>query len=316
MNKLISKFKSLSFEEKTKFSTGFSIVSNSLFAIGKIILSFFQGVFFLVAGLMNLFIMLSKLVCFVGFKNPDKKKFVIRNYLIAAFLFLGGVEYCFYMSRLIFTDVEVMKYDMILGICVALVSFIEMGLAIKGLFNSYGKGHYYRNIKLINLCSALQAIVTTEIALMSFAAGYDSRVIDGIFGLVVGGIILIIALFVIIAPKVSLVDYSRFIYQKRDDQVEITDEKIKIRLTYSRFYKSQYFIGHKKGDQIEGFLSRGKHPFTKWNIFIQILVITLSEILIFPYAIGALVLYFQGKKILTKLDEEMSKIGYYRIDKE
>ena len=60
----------------------------------------------------------------------------------------------------------------------------------------------------------------------------------------------------------------------------------------------------------------GKHPFTKWNIFIQILVITLSEILIFPYAIGALVLYFQGKKILTKLDEEMSKIGYCRIDKE
>ena len=46
------------------------------------------------------------------------------------------------MARLIYTDVDLMKYDMIMGIAVACVSFVEMGIAIKGLFNAYGNKRF------------------------------------------------------------------------------------------------------------------------------------------------------------------------------
>lgn len=43
-----------------------------------------------------------------------------------------------------------------------------MGVAITGIFRTYGKGHYFRNIKIINFCSAYTALVLNEVDLMSF----------------------------------------------------------------------------------------------------------------------------------------------------
>ena len=51
----------------------------------------------------------------------------------------------------------------------------------------------------------------------------------------------------------------------------------------------------------------------KWNIWIKILVFTLSEILIFPYAVGALVSYFKNGKLVSHLDKKMAEIGYIKI---
>ena len=59
MYKLIEKYKNLSFEEKSKLSTLFSVLSNGTFAIGKFILAIiFKNVFFFVAGVLNIFMMI------------------------------------------------------------------------------------------------------------------------------------------------------------------------------------------------------------------------------------------------------------------
>ena len=58
MKRLIKKYKLLSFEKKTVTFTLFAIIFNAILAIGKIILSIFQGVFFLVAGILNIFILI------------------------------------------------------------------------------------------------------------------------------------------------------------------------------------------------------------------------------------------------------------------
>ena len=146
MIKIVNYYRSLTFQEKTVFTAKLSILMNLILGIGKTILSFFFGVFFFVAAIVNYFIMLTKLECYLGIKYPNKKSFEYRNKCIGIFLFIAGLEYAIYMGRMVFTNVSIMDYDMILGIIIACVAFVELAIAIKGCFNSYRKGHYYRNI--------------------------------------------------------------------------------------------------------------------------------------------------------------------------
>lgn len=313
MKNIVKHYRTLTYKEKLVFMTMFSIVLNFILAIGKIILSFFNGVFFLVAGIVNILILISKLQCYLGVKKPNKKSFKYRNNMISIFLSLAGIEYGIYMARLVFTDVSVMDYSAWLSINIALVSFVEMGFAIYGCFKTYGIGHYYRNIKLINMCSALTAMCLTEVALTSFASEVDTRVIDGILGMSVGFVIVLIALFIYLAPIFSIVDKEYNVYKKQEKSDTINTETIEIKLTNSKFYGDYLYVGKVKDDIIEGHIVKGKTPIWKYNIYIKITMIVLSEILIFPYAIGALVFYFKNYKVIDKLDKIMENKGYKKI---
>ena len=312
MLKVINQYRGLSFEEKTIFTTRFSIGMNFLLGIGKVILSFFFGVFFLVAAIVNFFIMLTKLECYYGVKYPEKKSFEYRNKCVGIFLLIAGLEYAIYMARMIFTDVKIMDYDMVLGICVACVSFIELAIAIKGCFNSYGKGHYYRNIKLTSLCSALTAIVLTEVALTSFASETDLRATNGLVGMIVGIIIVLISIYIFIAPRVSIVDREHNVYKLKEGNQPISEKELRVKLTNSRFYRDYVYVGKVDGDIIDGHIIQEKSPIWSWNIYLLILIFVLSEILIFPYAFGALIFHFKSKSIIDKLDRKLLDIGYLK----
>lgn len=313
MIKVINYYRRLPFEEKTIFTTKVSILLNFLLGIGKAFLSFFFGIFFLVAGIVNFFIMLTKLECYLGVRYPEKKSFDYRNKCVGIFLLIAGIEYSIYMARMIFTDVSIMKYDMFLGIIVAVVSFVELAIAIKGCFKSYGKGHYYRNIKLTSLCSALTAIVLTEVALTSFASENDLRVINGVVGMIVGIIIVLISIYVFIAPRVSIVDKEHNVYKLIEDSVSIKEEEIKIKLTRSKFYRDYVYVAKVNDSIIDGHITQEKIPIWNWNIYVLILVFTLSEILIFPYAIGALIYHFKCRNIINILDKKMLDMGYEKV---
>ena len=315
MHEWINKYRSFTFEEKTLFTTKFSIFLNAFLAIVKFVLAIiFKDVFFFVAGVFNIFMMISKLSCFIGV--PKIKSFKFHNNMIGIFLFLSGFQYGVYMTRLVFHNADVMDYDMILGIIVACVSFVEMGIAIKGCFNSFGKGHYYRNIKLINLCSAFTAIVLTEMALMSFASDIDSRRLDGMFGMVISIIIELIAIYIFIAPYISLVDRKHNVYVLKDGCLKLDQDKLIINLTNSKWYGNYYYEAKVENNKINGHIIKGKTPLFKWNIWITILVITLSEILIFPYAIGALIFHFKCSILIKKLDDKLLELGYEKIIEE
>lgn len=286
---------------------------NLMLGIGKVVLSLFFGIFFLVAGIVNFFIMLTKLECYLGVKYPRKKTFEYRNKCVGIFLLISGLEYAIYMCRMIFTDVEIMKYDMVLGIIIACVAFAELAIAIKGCFNSLGKGHYYRNIKLTSLCSALTAIVLTEVALTSFASENDLRMINGLVGMIVGIIIILISVYVFVAPRVSIVDREHNVYKLKEGRDCIKDEGVKIQLTNSKFYRDYIYVGKVVGDRIDGHIVQEESPIWCWNIYWLSLVILLSEILIFPYAFGALVFHFKCRNIINELDEKMLEKGYEKI---
>lgn len=313
MLKVINKYRGLSFKEKTIFTTRFSILVNFLLGAIKTILSFFFGIFFLVSAIVNFFVMLAKLECYLGERYPDKKSFEYRNKCVGFFLLIAGLEYAIYMGRMIFTNVKIMEYDMVLGIIIACISFVELAFAIKGCFNSYGKGHYYRNIKLISLCSALTAIVLTEVALTSFASENDLRVINGVVGMVVGIIMVLISVYIFIAPRISIVDREHNTYKLNEGAKPIKDEEVKIQLTNSKFYRDYVYVGKVEGDTIEGHIVQEKSPIWSWNIYWLSLVILLSEILIFPYAVGALVFHFKSRVIIDNLDKKMIEKGYIKV---
>ena len=313
MNKLINAYKKMSFEEKTIFAAKFSILFNALLAIGKIVLSIFKGIFFMVAGILNILFLVSKLECFMGVKYPHKKTFKYRNFSTGIFLILAGIQYAIYMGRMIYADIEAVNYGGFLSVSIATVAFVEMTIAIIGCFKVYGKGHYYRNLKIINLSSAMTAIVLTEVALMTFASDIDSRLINGLFGLVVGIIISLLGIFIIIAPKISIVDREHNMYKQVKNDVSL-EQKFELKLTTSKFYGNYYYKASVNGDIVDGHIVKGTSPIFKWNIYIKILVIVLSEILIFPYAVGALVYYFKNAKIIDKLDSKMTSLGCVKIN--
>ena len=89
---------------------------------------------------------------------------------------------------------------------------------------------------------------------------------------------------------------------------------IEIILTKSKFYSNFTYKGRANGNVVDGHIIKGESPIKKWNIYVIILVILLSEILIFPYAGGALWFHLSNYKLIVNLDEEMKKLGYEKIE--
>ena len=150
-------------------------------------------------------------------------------------------------------------------------------------------------------------------ALTSFASENDLRVVNGLVGMLVGVIIVLVAVYVFIAPRISVVDKEHNVYKLKKGYEHIKDEKIRIKLTNSKFYRNYVYVGKVDGNVIDGYISQEKSPILSWDICVLILVIILSEILIFPYAIGALVFHFKCRNIIADLDNKMLEKGYEKL---
>ena len=311
--KLIDKFKSMSYEERCIFTVKFSITLNSILALGKFGLAIYKlDVFFFVAGVINILLMLAKVQCYSGLRL-NKKADDTTNLLVALFLGLSGMQYTVYMSRLIFNDVPLNDYGPIISVLIAAVAFTELGIALYGCFKVAGKGYFLKNVKLINFSSALTAIVLTEVALMTFAeTDMNLELISGLFGVIVGIIIFLIAVYVLIQAKISILGKERNVYKYINGNFK--QEKISIKLTNSKFYADYYYEANIVDNMADGMIIKGKNPIKSWNIWILILVITLSEILIFPYAVGALIRHFKEYKMLEDLDNKMKESGFEKVD--
>lgn len=316
VNDFIRRFRKLPYEEKMMYTTRVSMGMNFLLAIGKIVFGLFYGFLFCISGMVNGFIFLSKHECFMGIKNT-KRTFKTRNNRISIFLFVASIIYTLYMARLVFFDVKVYDYTMFIGVLIAVVSFTEMGVAIYGLIRTKRSGHYYRNIKIINFCSAMTAIVLTQVAIMSFTNANNSNMLNGLTGMGVGVVILLLSIFIYFAPMVSINDREFNIYELENEEkntdIKITENK-NIILSKSKIYGNYEFSYSFNGYLIEGYIIREKGIWSSLNIYLKIITIIFSEILIFPYAIGRLVYYFRTLTLIKDLDDKMFQQGFIKID--
>lgn len=297
----------------------FSIVLNICLAVGKFFLACFRGVFFFVSGMINVFWLISKIECYLGLKKKGKRKFETRNTLVAVFVMLAGLQYAIYMLTLIISNRTVMDYGQWLSIGIATVSFIELGMAIYGLCTTKGKGHYFRDLKIINFCSTLTSMIWTEVALLSFTTGIegDARLICGISGACVGVVIILFGVYILFAPKISLIDREHNVFKRIEGKESLlkTDEggKIEIMLVKSKIYGSYVYKAKLSDGVVDGHIVKTKSELRKLNIAWKILFIILSEILIFPYAIGAMVYFFRTINVLKKLEDHMASLNFEKL---
>ncbi len=321
MIKIINDYFNKSFEEKIVFTTFISIIFNLVMALAKVLLALFSRTYiFLVCGAINLCLGISKAECYDGIKkNARGIDFNRKNNIISALFITSGVLYSYYMLRFLLFNPKTFDYTEILGITIALVSFIEIGMAIYGILKIHKSSHFYRNIKIINLATASCAIVMTQIAILSFTKYENSYLYNGITGLIVGVFMIILGIFIIILPKVSMIDCIENNYQapinfqeKNPDIVK--NGKVKIIFSKSLIYGDYYYLGYLNQNIITGKLIHERKGFKCFNIYVKIIVCILSEILIFVWLIGRLISFTKNSCLPERLNRIMLDLGCIRIE--
>lgn len=120
---------------------------------------------------------------------------------MAILILVASAIFVMYMSRLFFMEYTY-TYSTIMGVAIATFSFTELGIAIGGLVSATKKNHYLMmGIKCCNLSSALIAIVLTQIALLSLPETINASFYNAITGVVLGGLSMLIGVFMIIYYK-------------------------------------------------------------------------------------------------------------------
>lgn len=176
----------------------FSMYYNLLFAIIKVIFGIYtKSYFFIVSAFYSLCFGFAKKSYFDGVKAAKDDASSDYKYYgrIAFFILLGGVIYSIYMGRLFFVPSD-FNYGMYLGLGIALISFIEVFIAVKGFLKT--KGVLTSALKCISLASSSLALSFTQVAITSFSSEINSSNGNAIGGIVFGGICIAIAVYMFI----------------------------------------------------------------------------------------------------------------------
>lgn len=219
MNRLIKHFKQLKKEERVMFFLIFTTIGNILIAILKFILSltlpslwfFINAIFMLVLSFVRILSIMDyskiKLI-----QNKEKiKKIGYKNYLNNGILLIVlGIMYFFVNVYIYYkgTNTTMHEYATYL---VALVAFWSISSAIYGIVK-YKRNHtpILKAVKLTNFANALTSIMLTQIVLLDTYADanvYNSNLMNGLTGMGIGIIIIILGLYMVIGiNKIRKID--------------------------------------------------------------------------------------------------------------
>ena len=312
----ISRFFKLSYEERVKIVVPLTIVFSLLVCIAKFVFAYFFGAIFLIAGLINVFMFLSKVTSFKGITKPSQK-FKTRNLLVSLFIISTGVLYTVYSSRLIFGFPLEMEYPLPIAILITITSVIEMILAAYGLFRVKRKGHFFRNLKITNFTHAITSIVLAQIAIMSFAySGPNRMYINGMTGIIGGIIILLLGIYIFFAPLLSIIDrdHNIFVLEEKELNTFNTENgSIYIELSKSKIYGDYFFIGTVSNDVVDGHIIRGRGFWSELHPVLKVLCLMFSFILIFVYMFLGFFYFLKTANMPQKLINKMNSNGYRRI---
>lgn len=164
-----------------------------LFAIGKVLLGIvLQSGFFYITALYSVCVAFAKFFFFEGKaeKGESENSFLKMSICVL----LGSLSYCAYMLRLFFVQSN-LNYGMIPSIAIATFAFTELVLTIVGIRKA--RGLMELGLKMVNLTSALTAIVLTQVAILSFTNIGDHSKYNAIAGLVFGLICVLIGIIMV-----------------------------------------------------------------------------------------------------------------------
>ena len=219
MKKLFAYFRKLEKEDRIMFFLIITTIGNIFIAIAKFILSLTLPLlwFFINA----LFMIILSFARFFSIKDYGKIKYITdedeiikigyRNYSNnGILLIILGIMYFFVNVYIYYkgTNTNIHEY---LTYLVALIAFWSIGSAIYGMIK-YKRNHtpILKAVKLTNFANALTSIMLTQIVLLDTFAktnAYNSNLMNGLTGMGIGIIIIILGLYMIIGMnKVSKID--------------------------------------------------------------------------------------------------------------
>ena len=219
MNKTIEQLKKLKKEDRIMFFLVFTTVGNIFMAIVKFILSLIlPSLWFFINALFMIILSFAR---FFSIRDYRKTKLInnkeeiqqigYKNYLNNGILLvLLGIMYFFVNVYIYYKGTNTTMHEY-LTYLVALFSFWSIGSAIYGMVK-YKRNHtpILKAIKLTNFANALTSIMLTQIVLLDTYADtniYNSNLMNGLTGMGIGIIIVILGLYMIIGiNKVNKVD--------------------------------------------------------------------------------------------------------------
>ncbi len=219
MNNLLYKYRKMKKDDKIMFFLVFSTMGNIFMAFIKFILALtLPSLWFFINAIFLIILSFARFFSINDYKkirltdDPNKiRKIGFKNYLNnGILLIILGIMYFFVNVYIYYkgTNTNIHEY---LTYLVALVTFWSIGSAIYGIIK-YKRDHtpILKAVMLTNFANALTSIMLTQIVLLDTYAessDYNSNLMNGLTGIGVGIIIMLIGLYMIIGiNKIKKVD--------------------------------------------------------------------------------------------------------------
>lgn len=210
MNRVINHVRKLKKEDRIMFFLIFTTIGNIIIALAKFILSlalpslwfFINALFMIVLSFARFFSIKDYSKTRIIQDQDEIRKIGIKNYLNnGILLIILGIMYFFVNVYIYYKGTNTSMHEYLTYI-VALVAFWSIGSAIYGMVK-YKRNHtpIIKAVKLTNFANALTSIMLTQIVLLDTYAttsDYNSNLMNGITGMIIGGVIIIIGLYMIV----------------------------------------------------------------------------------------------------------------------
>ena len=210
MKRVIEQFKKLKDDDRVMFFLIFTTIGNIFMAIIKFTLSLtLPSLWFFINAIFMIVLSFAR---FFSIRDYRKIKFVhnrdeiqnigYKNYLNNGILLVVlGIMYFFVNVYIYYKGTNTTMHEY-LTYLVALVAFWSIGSAIYGMIK-YKRDHtpILKAVKLTNFANALTSIMLTQIVLLDTYADtnvYNSNLMNGLTGMGIGIIIIILGLYMII----------------------------------------------------------------------------------------------------------------------
>ena len=219
MNRILGQLKKLKKEDRIMFFLIFTTIGNIFMAIVKFVLSLIlPSLWFFINAIFMIILSFARFFSIRDYSNTklmqDKKeiqKIGYKNYLNnGVLLVVLGIMYFFINVYIYYKGTNTTMHEY-LTYLVALVAFWSIGSAIYGMIK-YKRNHtpILKAVKLTNFANALTSIMLTQIVLLDTYAKtevYNSNLMNGLTGICVGIIIIILGLYMIVGiNKLQKVD--------------------------------------------------------------------------------------------------------------
>lgn len=210
MKKIISNIKDLKRENKVIFFLIFTTIGNIFIASFKLILSFIMpSLWFFINGIFMIVLSISRIFSIKDYnktrtiKDKDEiRRIGYKNYESnGVLLIVLGIMYFFVNVYIYYkgTNTNIHPY---LTYLVALVAFYSIGSAIYGMIKyKRSETPILKAVKLTNFANALTSFMLTQIVLLdtyAVSSLYNSNLMNGITGMSVGIIIILLGLYMIV----------------------------------------------------------------------------------------------------------------------